>query len=390
MNNLSVLATFKGYGLSDTISALRSREIRYNILTLLSELGVDYTVANNLYFKKEVKNIKSIKLSKNRIVFLYKMLTNVKKLLEDKKISLIHHIHLSYYDFDILPLFGLTKEYPFVVGPAQAPHMIFEDDYALGKRSNRKSIKAEYHAVRVLRKIVSPIINYAFERTLEDCDTLIVVNEKTKKIYSNIVSNKKIEVIPLGVFIDEFQFSPPPLNHEILTTGAHLKRKGFEYLITAMPSILKEYPDARLHIMSDGPRREHLEGLTRDLGLKSNVIFHGYLSVNELLSFYKNCRIFCHPSLSESFCHTTLEAMASGRPVVSTDTNGSEMVEHNKTGFVVPTGDSEAISDAILRILNNDELTYKMGINARSKVEKEYDWHKLAKKYYEIYCKLCG
>jgi len=390
MNNLSVLATFKGYGLSDTISALRSREITYNILTLLSGLGVDYTVANNLYFKKEVKNIKSIKLSKNRIVFLYKMLTNVKKLLEDKKISLIHHIHLSYYEFDVLSLFGLTKDYPFVVGPAQAPHMIFEDDYALGKRSNRKSIKAEYHAVRVLRKIVSPIINYAFERTLEDCDTLIVVNEKTKKIYSNIVSNKKIEVIPLGVFIDEFQFSPPPLNHEILTTGAHLKRKGFEYLIRAMPSILKEYPDARLHILSDGPRREHLEGLTRDLGLKSNVIFHGYLSVNELLSFYKNCRIFCHPSLSEGFCHTTLEAMASGRPVVSTDTNGSEMVEHNKTGFVVPTGDSEAISDAILRILNNDELTYKMGINARSKVEKEYDWHKLAKKYYEIYCKLCG
>jgi len=390
MNNLSVLATFKGYGLSDTISALRSREITYNILTLLSELGVDYTVANYLYFKKEVKNIKSIKLSKNRIVFLYKMLTNVKKLLEDKKISLIHHIRLSYYEFDVLSLFGLIKDYPFVVGPAQAPHMIFEDDYALGKRSNRKSIKAEYHAVRVLRKIVSPIINYAFERTLEDCDTLIVVNEKTKKIYSNIVSNKKIEVIPLGVFIDEFQFSPPPLNHEILTTGAHLKRKGFEYLITAMPSILKEYPDARLHILSDGPRREHLEGLTRDLGLKSNVIFHGYLSVNELLSFYKNCRIFCHPSLSEGFCHTTLEAMASGRPVVSTDTNGSEMVEHNKTGFVVPTGDSEAISDAILRILNNDDLTYKMGINARTKVEKEYDWHKIARKYYEIYCKLCG
>jgi len=191
MNNLSVLATFKGYGLSDTISALRSREITYNILTLLSELGVDYTVANNLYFKKEVKNIKSIKLSKNRIVFLYKMLTIVKKFLEDKKISLIHHIRLSYYEFDVLSLFGLIKDYPFVVGPAQAPHMIFEDDYALWRRSNRKSIKAEYHAVRVLRKIVSPIINYAFERTLEDCDTLIVVNEKTKKIYNNIVSNKK-------------------------------------------------------------------------------------------------------------------------------------------------------------------------------------------------------
>jgi glycosyltransferase involved in cell wall biosynthesis len=180
------------------------------------------------------------------------------------------------------------------------------------------------------------------------------------------------------------------LNHEILTTGAHLKRKGFEYLIMAMPSILKEYPDARLHILSDGPRRGYLEGLTRDFGLKSNVVFHGYLSVNELLSFYKNCRVFCHPSLSEGFCHTTLEAMASGRPVVSTDTNGSEMVEHNKTGFVVPTADSEAISDAILRIFDDNELTYKMGINARSTVENEYDWHKIAKKYYEIYCKLGG
>ena len=82
--------------------------------------------------------------------------------------------------------------------------------------------------------------------------------------------------------------------------------------------------------------------------------------------------------------------MASGRPVVSTDTNGSEMVEHNKTGFVVPTADSEAISDAILRIFDDNELTYKMGINARSVVEKEYDWNKIAKKYYEIYCKLGG
>ena len=390
MNKLSVLATFKGQGLSDTISALRGREITYNILTLLNELGVDYTVANNLQFKREVEGIKSIELSKNRIAFSYEKLTKVRKLLEDKKISLIHHIRLSYYDFDVLPLFGLTKEYPFVVGPAEAPHMIFEDDYALWKRSTRKSIKAEYHAARALRKIVAPVISYAFERTLDDCDTLIVVNEKTKKIYSRVVSNKKIEVIPLGVFIDEFQYSPPPLNHEILTTGVHIKRKGFEYLITAMPNILKEYPDARLHILSDGPRREYLEGLTRTLGLKPNVIFHGYLSVTDLLSYYKNCRVFCHPSLSEGFCHTTLEAMASGRPVVSTDTNGGEMVAHKKTGFVVPTADSEAISDAILRLFGDNELTHKMGYNARCEVEKDYDWHKIAKKYYEIYSRLCS
>lgn len=389
MNDISVLATFKGSGLSDPLNTPRGRAITYNTLTLLSEIGVDYIVVNRLHTKNS-KNVTSIKLSNNKIIFLYKLSKNIEKIMETKKISLIHHIHLPYYGFDILSLFGLTKEYPFVVGPAEAPHMTFKDDYAFWKSSIRRSIKAEYYAARMLRKFASPAISYAFERTLDDCDKLIVVNEKTKKIYSKIVSNKKMEVIPFGVFIDEFQFSPPPLNHEILTTGVHLKRKGFDYLIMAMPSILKEYPDTKLHILSDGPRREYLEELTRDFGLKSNVIFHGYLSVNKLLSFYKNCRVFCHPSLSEGFCHTTLEAMASGRPVVSTNTNGSEMVEHNKTGFIVPTADSEAISNAILRIFDDNELTYKMGINARSAVEKEYDWNKIAKKYYEIYCKVGG
>lgn len=321
--------------------------------------------------KQDLENAEFHELNTSLLLYPMKIFLHGRKLA--KKVDLIHHLSPFAIgkDFNLL---ALSNSKPFVVGPIEIPHKFFDDELSVMKiPSIAKLIRNSK-----LREILSI-------KTLEKCDCAIAVNNQTKKYLSKFIDENKTKTIPLGVDLDIFKYSPPPRNQDILAVGWHIKRKGFNYLIEAMPTILKEYLDAKLHITSEGPQTSNLKMLVKRLNLTENVIFHGEVSDEEMLKLYKQCRIFCHPSLSEGFCHTTLEAMATGRPVVSTNTVGSEMVEDGKTGFLVPTADSDAIADAILKVFNDDELTYKWGVDGRKKVEEEYDWDIIAKKYYEVY-----
>jgi glycosyltransferase involved in cell wall biosynthesis len=380
-NKLTILAApAEGGTLSN-----KKYAIGYNLMYSLSqEFGVKFhaiTNFNNL--KKKLDNVEIYEIKKElnsvlkrKFIIKYHQAKFAEKIIEKEKIDVIHQMTTFAYKtgFSLIPFFKELSDYPLIMGPVEAPHLIFEDEC----RGNRAKL---FLSQKFFRIATYPL----FKKTLEDCDVLIAVNEEVKKLCARHISAEKIKVIPLGIDSSEFQYSPPPDNHDMLIVGNHFKRKGHEYLIKAMPKISREYPDATLHILSDGPKRKFLESLARGLNLGENVIFHGYVSTEELFEFYKNCRVFCHPSLSEGFCHTTLEAMATGRPVVNADNGGSGMVENGKAGFLVPPADSDAIAEAILKMFSDDELTYKMGVEARKKIEEEYDWHKVAERYYEIY-----
>jgi len=288
-------------------------------------------------------------------------------------IQIIHHISPFAIgkDFNLL---ALRTDKPFIIGPIEIPHLLFDDELEMLK------IPKILHRLKDSRLRTTMSV-----KTMERCDVAVAVNKQTKEYLLNFVDKKNIKVTPLGVDTGVFKFSSVPNNHEILTVGRHIKRKGHDYLIKAMTKVIKEYPDARLNITSNGPQTPHLKNLAKKLNLNKYIIFHDRVNDEELLRLYKQCRVFCHPSLSEGFCHTTLEAMATGRPVVSTNTSGSDMVENGKTGFLVPTADSEAIADNILKILSDDKLTHKMGIEARKRVEEEYDWNIIAEEYYKLY-----
>lgn len=289
-----------------------------------------------------------------------------------KDVQIIHHISPFAVgkDFNLL---ALQTDKPFIIGPMEIPHLFFDDEFEMFK------IPKFLHGLKDsgLRTAMSV-------KTMERCDVAIAVNRQTKKYLLNFVDKKNIKIIPLGVDTEMFKFSPPPNNHEILTVGMHIKRKGSEYLIKAMPEIIKEYPDAMLHITSNGPQTPYLKSLVKKLGLGRYVIFHGKVSDEKLLKLYRRCRVFCHPSISESFSPVRLEAMATGRPVVATTvaSGSSEMVENGKTGFLIPPKDSDAIAEAVLKLFTDYDLTCKMGRKARKIVEKRYDWNLVAEKYY--------
>ena len=294
------------------------------------------------------------------------------------KTDIIHHISPFAIgkDFNLL---ALKTDKPFVIGPMEIPHKFFEDEARMFKIP---------FILKTLRD--SKIREILSVKTMERCDIAITVNRATEKYLKEFVDKENVRIIPLGVDTKFFKYSTPPNNYEILAVGIHIKRKGFDYLIRTMKEIVKEYPEAKLHITSQGPQTENLKRLVKSLDLEKHVIFHGRVSDEKLLELYRNCRVFVHPSISESFSPVRLEAMAVGRPVVATTaaSGADEMIKNGKTGFLIPPADEEAIVKAVLKIFDDYDLTIRMGRNARKIVEEKYDWDLIAKEYYNVYREL--
>lgn len=327
--------------------------------------------------KRELSNKHELhELNTPLLLYPLKILIYGKKFVE--KVDLIHHMSPFAVgkDFNLL---ALSTDKPFVIGPVEIPHKFFDDEFEF----LRLPTFAKAFRESKLRYKLSI-------DTLERCDVAVAVNYQTKKLLSNFIDKEKIVVIPFGVDSKKFRYSPPSSSFDILTVGYHIKRKGFEYLIEAMQKIVKNFPDAMLHIVGVGPQTDNLKRLAKMLRLSNNIIFHGRVDEKRLLEIYRRCRVFCHPSLSEAFSPVRLEAMASGKPVVATNvaSGSGEMIKHSKTGFLVPPADSEAIADAVLKLFSDYNLACKMGKRARKIVEEKYDWDIIARKYSEIYAKL--
>jgi len=166
----------------------------------------------------------------------------------------------------------------------------------------------------------------------------------------------------------------------------HIKRKGFDYMIRAMPEIIQEYPDAELHIVSNGPRTPYLKRLAAKIGISKKVFFHGRVSDRKLLELYHSSRVFCHPSLSESFSPVRAEAMATGRPIVATNTaSGAEELIDRKCGILVKAADSSVLAEAVKKLFSDYRICIRMGWCGRKKVEKKYDWKLVVHKYSKLY-----
>ena len=348
----------------------------FNLFYFLSKFDLEFhaIVRKPNFTNPVLDNLKIYGIGEGKIVPFFKLIRQANKILKKEKIDVITHLYFTY-GVRFNPLFSKIKDYPFVIGMAESSHLRFKDEM---------NGMLDYPGIKDIgKKAVFPL----FKKTLEYCDALIVVDKGTKNLYSDYIPAKKIRIVPHGVNLNEFSFSALPKNHNILAVGNLTKRKGFDYLIGAMPAILKEYPDTHLNIIGEGPRKEILQRLARNLGVEEglNLFFHDRVSFERLLEWYRSCEVLCHPSLSEGFCHPVVEVMATGRPVICTNTNGSEMVENNINGFFVQTANSEEIANAILKLFSDEELACKMGSEGRKKVEKEYDWSKIGEKYYRVF-----
>lgn len=173
-------------------------------------------------------------------------------------------------------------------------------------------------------------------------------------VSSHITYPEKIKVIYNGIVPTKYQAKIFQSNKDFLlmTIGTLNKHKGIQYLIKAMPQILKEFPEAKLEIVGDGEYRRTLEDLVKKLKLKNNIKFVGFVpNIERNLS---RADVYVQPSLSESFGLAIVQAMSVGLPIVATKTGGiPEVVTTDKSGILVEARNADALADAILELLRN-------------------------------------
>jgi rhamnosyl/mannosyltransferase len=157
----------------------------------------------------------------------------------------------------------------------------------------------------------------------------------------------------------------------VLFVGRFVRYKGLDVLLEAMRTI----PAAAV-LAGDGPGRRELERKAKRLGVSDRVQFVGEVTDEEVAALYQACDVFVLPSVTrqEAFGVVQIEAMARGKPVVSTDlgTGVGWVNVHEDTGLVVPAGDARALSAAVERLLADPLERQKMGAAGRERARSVF------------------
>jgi len=178
-------------------------------------------------------------------------------------------------------------------------------------------------------------------------------------------------------------------NKTILYVGRISREKSLNILILAFNLVIRSKPSAKLLLIGDGPARDELKELTMALGLEKNIIFTGKIAHGELLKsgVFESVNLFVTSSTSEVQPMSVLEAMAFGLPIVGVKARGMlELIRGN--GLICRPGDIKQISEAIVKIFNNESLRKKFSQKSKKLIEKEYAVNKATGRLEEIYKKL--
>lgn len=223
--------------------------------------------------------------------------------------------------------------------------------------------------------------------------SVVVSNsEGLKELALETNKKQKIGVIYNGIDIQNFKPNPEirPDDKFIITAGASriTKRKGLDYLIFALSKLIPKYPQIFFRVLGDGNEKENLEKLSKNLGIENNIEFVGRVPRENTSPYYQEASLFVLPSLNEGMSNAMLEALASGLPIVATDTGGTkELVKNGENGFIINMSDADDIAEKIEKLMSDDKLRIKMGENSR-KAAENLSWGKVATEYKGLYDKI--
>ncbi len=224
------------------------------------------------------------------------------------------------------------------------------------------------------------------------------VSEHLKKDLG--VSADRIELIYSGVDADKFSRKLSPEEMGVIKRSLGLKNgpligavgrlspvKGQEFLIMAMPSVIKKFPDAQCIIVGDGNDKAHLKNLALTLKLNGSVLF--IPSEPDMAKFLSIIDVFVFPSVKEGLGIALLEALAAGKACVASRIGGIENIVKNRyNGILVDVGDVISIGEAIMEFLGDAELKREMGERGRELVKEKFSLDAMSEKMIELYGKV--
>ncbi|MGB8707159.1 MAG: glycosyltransferase family 4 protein [Dehalococcoidia bacterium] len=222
--------------------------------------------------------------------------------------------------------------------------------------------------------------------TLGWVDRLIFLTKSySESLPMSTRTRNKISIVRMGIDVNSFspandgsglrqQYGFDKDTRVVLFVGALDKDhrpKNVDYLIRAIRQVKSKNGHTKLVIIGGGGLIPEFEKLASDLDMKQDILFTGSVPYEKLPTYYAMCDIFVLPSSIESFGLVIQEAMASGKPCIACDLPGiKDSIINEKMGLKVPPKNEEALANAILHLLANDNLRLEMGMKAREYVEE--------------------
>ncbi|QQE76368.1 glycosyltransferase [Brevibacillus composti] len=227
----------------------------------------------------------------------------------------------------------------------------------------------------------------------------VVSDHMKKRLVRLGCPKKKITLIRSGIDLRKFPMLPQqPVKdgaYRLLSVGRLTEKKGMDTLIKAFARVGRQYPQATLTIVGDGEEKKKLKRMIKKYGLTDRVKLRGALTHKEVQRELAKCHLFviaCKTAKNgnqEGIPNVLMEAMATGRPVISTYHAGiPELVEHEVSGYLVPEKSPGKLARMISRVLANSGEWQRVAQRARVKVETNHDIEKQRAKLEDLYLRV--
>lgn len=215
-------------------------------------------------------------------------------------------------------------------------------------------------------KVLGVIVRTLYKLGLRRTDHIIFQNTDDLNEFCDrkLAKREKCSIVN-GSGVNMAHFAPAPLPEQpaFFMLSRLLKSKGVQEYLQAARTVKAEYPDASFYLlgkyetaMQDAVPKETVEQYIKD------GIIERFEETSDVRPYYEKCSVYVLPSYREGTPRTVLEAMAMGRPVITTDTNGCrETVTDGKTGYLVPVGDAKTLAERMKAFLLDPALAAQMG-----------------------------
>ena len=239
------------------------------------------------------------------------------------------------------------------------------------------------------RKLLSQLVTILYRIALKHADQVIFQNpdDLAEFVSRNIVPASKCALVNgSGVDIGLYTHSPIHSGSPVfLSIGRLLGEKGFREYAHAAQIVKLKYPDAIFQLL--GPEDPSPDGIplaeVEQWHKQGKIEYLG--STNDVRPYLQNCHIYVLPSYHEGMPRTVLEAMAIGRPILTTDVPGCrETVITGENGYLAPKADAEALAECMIWFIENRVQWDRMGNRSRELAEEKYDVHKVNSEIMDI------
>ena len=241
--------------------------------------------------------------------------------------------------------------------------------------------------VRMARNIA--VSRPAFRHVMQQSSAVTAVSRWLAAEAQSIVSIRPPIVAPMPVATELFEpGSRGERTRRLLFVGRLMPQKGVDLLVGALALLPA---DTGLDIVGDGPDRAALEARATELGVNGRVTFHGAVKQFALAAYYKRASALVVPSSEEGLGLVAVEAQLCETPVIAFESGGlPDVIQHNRTGFLVPERSAPALAGAIREVLDRADRGAALGEAGRLHALATFAPESVARRYADVYRSVVG